>query len=247
LSTEARPTEAAPVRVLFPQVQAATQSDAQDRGFTQGHAAGYAAGLRAAAAEQERKARDRQAEYDVALASARESSDRAVALLAAAGAAFQQRFELVLQDAEAVLAAGTIDLAEAVLGYELHDGERTARAALRRALSAGRRTEESAGNPDGNGNGLDVQPGQRTGPDVAAVRLNPADLQVLEATGAVTAARAAGVELVPDPALARGDAMARYPDGWLDARLGAALDRARAVLLDPQAQALPPENPGGRP
>ncbi|MEV7635424.1 hypothetical protein AB0N71_04490 [Pseudarthrobacter enclensis] len=242
MSTEARFTETSPVRVLFPQVQATAQSDVQDRGFTQGHAAGYAAGLRAAAAEQERQRMERQAEHEAALASARESSDRAVALLAAAGAAFQQRFELVLQDAEAVLAAGTMDLAEAVLGYELHDGERTARAALRRALGTGK----SVGNPGGNGQDSDVQPGQRTGPDVAAVRLNPADLHVLEATGAVTAARAAGVELVPDPALARGDAMARYPDGWLDARLSAALDRARAALLDPEAQALPPENPGGR-
>ncbi|WP_426763984.1 hypothetical protein ACP3TD_16090 [Pseudarthrobacter sp. 1G09] len=246
MSTEARSTETTPARVLFPQVQAAAPFDAQDRGFTQGHAAGYAAGLRAAAAQQERQALERQAEYDAALASARESSDRAVALLAAAAAAFQQRFELVLQDAEAVLAAGTIDLAEAVLGYELHDGERTARAALRRALGTGRRTGESAGNPGGNGNGLDVHPGQRTGPGVAAVRLNPTDLHILEVTGAVNAARAAGVELVPDPAMDRGDAMARYPDGWLDARLGAALDRARAALLDPEAHALPPENPGGR-
>ncbi|ACL40950.1 conserved hypothetical protein [Pseudarthrobacter chlorophenolicus A6] len=242
MSTEARFTETTPARVLFPRVQATAPSDAQDRGFTQGHAAGYAAGLRAAAAEQERQTLQRRAEYDAALASARESSDRAVALLAAAGAAFQERFELVLQDAEAVLAAGTIDLAEAVLGYELLDGERTASAALRRALGTGSR----GGNPGGNGNGSDVNPGQRTGPDVAAVSLNPADLHILEATGAVTAARAAGVEVVPDPALSRGDAVARYPNGWLDARLGAALDRARAALLDPESQVLPPENPGGR-
>lgn len=218
-------TEAAPSRVLFPQVQASGQAEAQDRGYTQGHAAGYAAGLRAAAAEQERQSRERQAELDAVLASARESQDRAVALLAAAGAAFQQRFELVLHDAEAVLAAGTIDLAEAVLGYELHDGERTARAALRRALGA---QDRRGGTPE-----------------VAAVRLHPADVEILDAVGATAAARNAGVELVPDPALARGDAMARYPDGWLDARLGTALDRARAALLVTDHQALLPENAGG--
>jgi flagellar assembly protein FliH len=224
-------TDATPARVHFPQVRTAGQSTAQDSGYIQGHAAGYAAGLRAAAAEQELQSRRRQAEHEAVLTAAGEASDRAVAVLTSSAAAFQQRFELVLQDAEAVLAASAIDLAEAVVGYELHDGERSARGALRRAL--------------GNS-------GHGTAPQVAAVRLNPADLQILEAIDGAAAARDAGVELVPDPSLARGDAMARYPDGWLDARLGAALDRARAALLEQDHQAQPAELPapgpgGGQP
>lgn len=205
-------TETFPARVVFPEVGAARRSEAQDRGYTQGHAAGYAAGLRAAAVEQARRAGQLQAEHDAALAAGRQATDHAVAVLASAAAAFRQRFGLVLRDAEAVLAASALDLAEAVLGYELDDGEGTARAALHRALSAG-----SGG----------------TSAVVAAVRLHPADIAVLEAAGipAVPDAAGTGVELVPDASLARGDAMAQYPQGWLDARLGTALDRARAALL----------------
>jgi len=56
-----------------------------------------------------------------------------------------------------------------------------------------------------------------------AVRLNPQDLALL-------GAGPAGVRMVADPTLAPGDAMAEHADGVLDARIGAALARARAVL-----------------
>jgi flagellar assembly protein FliH len=206
--------------VVFPAVEPAGRSEAQDRGYTQGHAAGYAAGLRAAAAEQVRVTAQLQAEHNAAMASGREAAHHAVALLTAAAAAFQQRFNLVLQDAEAVLAASALDLAEAVLSYELDDGERTARAALQRALSGG-----AAG--AGEGAGDRVRGGT---PEVAAVRLHPADIAVLAASGIT---QEIGVELVPDSSLARGDAMAQYPEGWLDARLSTALARARTALLGP--------------
>jgi flagellar assembly protein FliH len=39
-----------------------------------------------------------------------------------------------------------------------------------------------------------------------------------------------GVELVADPQLARGDAVAELADGYLDARLSTALARVRRVL-----------------
>lgn len=79
--------------------------------------------------------------------------------------------------------------------------------------------------------------------EVAAVRLHPADVAVLKAVGM---SEAAGVDLVPDASLARGDAMAQYPDGWLDARIGTALARARAVLLGPEHGAQRPQS-GDRP
>lgn len=207
-------TEASLLPVVFPAVHPSGRSEEQDRGYVQGHAAGYAAGLRAGAAEQARLIDRLQAEHDAALAANCAAADHAVALLAAAAGAFQQRFSLVLQDAETVLAASALDLAEAVLAYELDDGDRTARAALQRALSGG-----------AAGAGDRVQGGT---PEVSAVRLHPADLDVLKASGITGGVR---VELVPDSSLARGDAMAQYPDGWLDARLGTALARARAALL----------------
>ncbi|WP_133247078.1 FliH/SctL family protein [Pseudarthrobacter sp. AG30] len=199
-------TDAAPAAVVFPRVQQSAPTESRDRGYVQGHAAGYAAGLRAAAADQERQADAMRAEHDAVLAHARESAARATALLQAAAAAFQQRFALVLQDSEQVLAAGALELAEAVLGYEMHDGDRTARAALHRAL------------------------GGSTSAAPAAVRLHPADIALLDGAGATADA---AVDLVPDSSLARGDAIAVYPDGWLDARLHTAVARARAALLGP--------------
>jgi flagellar assembly protein FliH len=204
--------------VVFPAVEQPGRSESQDRGYVQGHAAGYAAGLRAAAAEQARLAAQRQAEHEAAMAAGRDAANHSVALLTAAAAAFQQRFRLVLQDAETVLAAGALDLAEAVLGYELDDGERTARAALNRALSGG---AAAAGVGAGDW-------GRGGTPEVAAVRMNPADIAVLTAQGIT---QGIGVDLIPDSSLKRGDAMAQYPEGWLDARLGTALGRARAALL----------------
>lgn len=226
-------TEASPVRVVFPAVEISGRSEPQDRGYVQGHAAGYAAGLRSAAAEQVRLASELQAEHNAAMASARKASDHAAALLAAAAAAFQQRFRLVLQDAENVLASSALDLAEAVLAYELDDGDRTARAALQRALSGGA-AGMGARAGEGTGGSVKGEP-----PEVSAVRLHPADLDVLRASGVTDGI---GVELVPDSSLARGDAMAQYPEGWLDARLGSALARARAALLGPAH--LGPVQPG---
>ena len=55
------------------------------------------------------------------------------------------------------------------------------------------------------------------------VRLHPHDLALLEAPPA-------GVTLVADASLARGDAVSEFPDGYLDARIGSALERARAAL-----------------
>jgi flagellar assembly protein FliH len=53
----------------------------------------------------------------------------------------------------------------------------------------------------------------------------------LAALDTVDAGNMAGVELKADPTLNPGDAVAEYPQGWIDARLGAALDRAKAALL----------------
>jgi flagellar assembly protein FliH len=61
--------------------------------------------------------------------------------------------------------------------------------------------------------------------------MNPADIAVLAAQGVT---QGIGVELVPDSSLKRGDAMAQYPEGWLDARLGTALARACTALLEDQ-------------
>lgn len=192
-------------RVTFPVLSAG--QPAADRGFTQGHAAGYAAGMQAAAAEQRRLREQLLAEHRDMLDAGRSAVAHAVAVLGAAAEAAQRRQEVSVAAAEDVLAAGALDLAEAILGYELADGHRTARAALNRAL----------GQPDAT---------------VTVVRLHPGDVAALEAAGVVLPP---GVELKADAALNPGDAIGDYQQGWIDARLGAALDRARQALLGDRA------------
>ena len=59
-----------------------------------------------------------------------------------------------------------------------------------------------------------------------AVRLHPEDLRALGPDPELPE----GARLVADPSLSRGDAVADLPDGWLDARIGTALERARTAL-----------------
>jgi flagellar assembly protein FliH len=198
-------TEAELQRVVFPDIQPAARTRMEDRGYTQGHAAGYAAGIQAAAAEQRRLREQFHAEHRAMLDAGRLAVAQAVRVLQAATVAFQQRRGAVLEEAQDVLAASAMELAEAILGYELNDGGNTARAALARALGAASGVET-----------------------VTAVRLHPADLAAL---AAVDVGSVAGVELKADPALNPGDAIAEYPQGWLDARLSTAVDRAKAALL----------------
>ena len=131
----------------------------EQAGYTEGHAAGYAAGVRAAAKEQ-RRWRDRMtAEHAATLASGQQDLDRAVRALAVARTDFAHRNVQALHDAEEVLARTALELAEAILGYELAEGTRTARAALDRALS-----------------GNDAA-------TVLAIRLHPGDIEVLAKEG----------------------------------------------------------------
>jgi flagellar assembly protein FliH len=155
------------------------------------------------------------AELEAQHAAAREEGQRrlasAVVLLESAAAALHARTAPILLEADDELAAAAIALAEAILGSELSDAATGAKAALKRALSA----------PDSEA--------------AVAVRLHPADLALLETELAstlttTTMTTTAQVTWVPDPSLARGDAVAEYPDGELDARIGSALERARAAL-----------------
>ncbi len=199
-------TESIPARVVYPSLRTAGPA-ADQSGYTEGHAAGYAAGVRAAAKEQ-RRWRDRMAaEQAAALASGQQDLDRAVRALAAARADFEHRSVQELQDAEAVLARTALELAEAILGYELADGTRTARAAIERALTGGEADS------------------------IVAIRMNPVDVDTLALDGGDLTA---GLPLLADPGISRGDAKVEYRQGWLDASLGTALARARAVLLADQ-------------
>lgn len=206
-------------RLVYPSLTGARATDQADpdverrtRAEASGHAAGYAAGLRAADRELTARRAVLEAEHADALARLQEATTASLAALAAAGRALEERVVPVLHEAEEALVATALDLASAVVGYEVaasersRDGDprggRTARAALARALD-----------------GLDPSV-------VVRVRLHPADAALV-----ADAARSAGVEVVADPSLRPGDAEADLPTGLVDARLSTALGRARTALL----------------
>lgn len=197
-------TAPAPRAVVYPTLHQAGSTETD--GFTRGHAAGYAAGLRKAAVEQETARRRMEAEHADLLDAGRDRIERAVAVLEEAGRSLQARTAPVLADADATLAQATLALAEAVICVELSDAPRAAKAALTRALSA----------PDAE--------------SIIGIRLNPADVALLAA-----APKPVGVALVADASIAPGEAAADYPDGELDARISTSLARARTALLGDHA------------
>lgn len=173
---------------------------------SRGYATGFAEGRRAAAEEQ--------AAWLAAAEDARvEQEERTAARIAvlahalrSAAVELREATVPVLTEVEDVLVEAAFELASAVVGDVLGDRVVAARAAVARALAG-----ETAG-------------------AVATVRLNPDDLALLAEADAEAGADRPTVRLLPDPALAPGDAIGELPAGWLDARVATALARAREAL-----------------
>lgn len=177
-------------------------------GYSSGYTAGWSAGARAAAQDAEEQRRRAAEELAARAQLAASAAQEALSTLAQAADAARRRSAPVLTDAQDALTRAAVDLAETVLGAELRDGDASAQSALRRALSV--RDE-----------------------GLVRVRLHPEDLAHLTATLASLPAELRlpdGVELVADPALGRGDAVSELEEGYLDARVGAALVRVRDAL-----------------
>ena len=190
--------------MTFPSLPATAQQEQADADSrAAGHAAGYAAGLRAAGAELAGQKAALDAEHRAALLHDAARTDRAIVVLTAAALALDSRLLPVVSDAQDAIAASALDLAETIIGAELANSERSAKAALARALAA-------------------VDPAT-----ITTIRLNPLDLSVLDEN--VRAASA--VSFTADASLARGDAIADLPLGYLDARITTAVARARAAIL----------------
>ena len=192
---------------LFRPLEFTSLSDpGQDRAYEKARLQGHAAGFAAGAAEgtrvldAERAAAAQQSATDARSAKAR--TEYVISVLQSAGEAMFSRAAPVSESMDDALAEAALQLAEAILGHELADGPTSARAALARAT------------------------GPATPSPVHTVRMHPDDLAVLDSSTRA----AAGVAFVADASLRRGDAMADYADGFLDARLSASLDRMRSVL-----------------
>jgi flagellar assembly protein FliH len=193
--------------LTYPSLVTAGAEEETERARVRGHAAGYAAGLRAAEADAAILAERARAERDALRGDAGIALASALVALEAAAARVQDIAALVLADADAALAAASIELAESILGRELADDEASARVAMARAMSS-------------------VDPDA-----VLDVRLSPVDLAVLGGSGiGVNGIAGSTVRLIADPTLDRGDAVVDVPEGRVDARISSALERARIEI-----------------
>ena len=195
-------TEASFAPLAYPVLRDDALQRAEERARVRGHAAGHAAGLRAAELEATAMRAALQAEFDRRIAERMAEVSTAAAALTRAAAALNARTAPVLAEADSTLAAAALALTEALLGRAQDDAASFGRAALDRALAAA---------------GTEV---------VQRIRMNPDDLALISDG----LAAADGIELLPDPSLRRGDAVAELEDGLIDARLSSALDRARTAL-----------------
>lgn len=191
----------------FPRLGGADAGAERARERLRGYADGHAEGFRAAAAEAgavHRHAEDERQARDAA--SAREVAT-ALAALEAASRSLAERERALATVAHTDILRYAVELAETLLVGELSDDDRSATAAVRRALAV-------------------VDAGE-----IRAVRLHPDDLLVLERLAEDTPA----FVLVPDETLTRGDAVAVLAHGHLDARIGSALKRARDAVTGGEA------------
>ncbi|MBO3664603.1 FliH/SctL family protein [Microbacterium stercoris] len=190
--------------VVFPRISG--RSAELEREFeaarVRGYAAGHAEGMRMAAEAAALIREEAQLERETQRLSVERRLSSTLVALEEAALALAERERAVIAPAQRTLEALAIELAEAVLGAALADPEIAARAALQRALSQ-------------------VDPAE-----VREVRLHPDDLALLQENGVSPE----GVTVVPDAALAPGDALVLVPDGSIDARVASAFERARAAL-----------------
>lgn len=188
--------------LAIPALNRTAQDDTEARARARGHATGFAAGAREAREAAKRDEARREIHHAQALHTAEETLRQRIAAVESVARALREKTVPLVAEAENVLAASAIELAEAILGHELARADGGGRAALDRVLGA---------------------PGV---PLDAVVRLNPADLDRLDPDllGGIP------LTLVADPELAPGDAVAEFADGSLDARIGSALARAKAAL-----------------
>lgn len=170
----------------------------------QGYAVGWAEGRRAAEAEARLEAQA--VAEQVRLAEATRAAEHAAAL-----AALREAAALLMDfaaEAREAVAAQTVEIAteltETILGCTLAATDDTGALAVRRAVAA-------SGNEP-----------------LTRVWLNPADLP----SEAVAGLREAGVQMLADATIARGDALAELDDHVLDLRVSTAMDRVRVALRE---------------
>lgn len=192
------------VRREIPRLAPAAHDHERARARMQGHALGYAEGMREAARREEADAARAAAERRDALAADAAAAAAARTALEQAAASLRDRTAMIADLAEEKIWTLAIDVAEAVLGRELSDPVHAARTGLARAEHV------LAGAAD------------------AVVILSTADVETLDRLGE----RPAGIAIESSPSLSSGDAVVHLTDGDVDLRVAHALARARAALSE---------------
>ncbi|MFP5346368.1 MAG: FliH/SctL family protein [Actinomycetes bacterium] len=167
-----------------------------------GYAAGWSQGAQAAQATARRELDVQQARLEQQAAGERQQLSCAARALSDAAAQLRATVLPSADDVTDAVLEAALRLAAAVLGHEPVASSAPGRDALRRALAASPAA-------------VDI-----------SVRLSPEDAATLSGEDAPE-----GVCVVPDPGLARGDAVVDHGLGRVEVRLQDALRRAQEVLL----------------
>lgn len=194
------------VRREIPRLAGASDTRERERARRQGHALGYAEGMRVAAEQAERDAERAEAERRDARAADALAADRARLAVEIAAVSLKDRVDAMTEVAEEKIWALAIELAEAILERELSDPVRAAQTALARA-------EAAVG-----------------GAAEAVVILSDVDVATLDTLGARPASEGTGLRLETSAGLSSGDAVVHVGDGQVDLQVRAALRRARLAL-----------------
>ncbi|MCU1570969.1 MAG: hypothetical protein JWR33_1710 [Naasia sp.] len=188
----------------YPVLRDDTLRDAEERARVHGHAAGYAAGRRDAAELLAAEREHLHREHEHGLADARRALADATRAVTLVAARLAAQTAPVLADADHALLTAATQLAEDLLGQELRESA----AGMQRIRQVLASVEDEV---------------------IQAVRLCPSDAALLASSPAPLV-----VHVLPDSRLSPGDAIVVLADGILDARIGAALQRARAALGEAQ-------------
>ena len=184
----------------FPHLGDTAATHERERARRRGYAEGHAEGFRAAAVQTAAAETRAAAERAERAAAAQRAVDEAIAALQRAAEALNERTRAVAAATKDEVFAHAVELAAVIIAGEVAHGSTAT--AVRRVWDA-------------------ADPA-----DVREVRLHPADLAALEHLGAATH----GVTFTADDTLVPGDALAVLDDGFIDARIETALERARHAV-----------------
>lgn len=199
-----RPVAVRMTPLAYPELVKDETPEVRERARVQGHAAGYAAGRKAATETLSTDRAQLRAEADSALGVQIDGLRSAVDAVRQAAGELNTHTAMSLEGTEEAVLAAAIEIAGMILGRAItEDREGAAVAALRRALEA-------------------------AGPiPVRVVRMHPDDLELVSMIGADEP----GLQLLADGRIARGDAMVDLPDGVVDASIASAVERVRRALV----------------